>query len=61
MLRASRIQDCVINRNEEIGRSPAKLSGEWWLAQVFDEILAHQRPKLAWRDPHTTATTHDFR
>jgi|SoiMethySBSTD1v2_1073268.scaffolds.fasta_scaffold168436_1 hypothetical protein len=61
MLRASHIQDCVINRNEEIGWSPAKLSGEWWLAQVFDKILPHQLPKLPWRDPHTATTTHDFR
>jgi len=60
MLRASHIQDCVINRNEEIGWSPSKLSGEWWLAQVFNEILAHQLPKLPWRDPYTAATTHDF-
>lgn len=36
MLRASHIQDCVVNRNEEICRSPAKLSREWRLAQVFD-------------------------
>jgi len=61
MLRASHIQDCVINRNEEIGWPPAKLSGEWWLAQVFNEILAHQLPKLPRGDPYTAATTHDFR
>ena len=61
MLRAGRIQDCVINSNEEIGRSPAKPSGEGWLAQVFDKILAHQLPKLPWRNPYTAATTHDFR
>ena len=60
MLRASRIQDCVINCNEEISRSPAKLSREGWFAQVFDKILAHQRPKLPWRDPYAAATTHDF-
>ena len=61
MLRASHIEDGVINRNEEICRSPAKLSGEWWLAQVFDKILPHQLPKLPWRDPHTATKTHDFR
>ena len=61
MLRAGRIQDGVINGNEEIRRSPAELSGEWWLTQVFDKILAHQLPKLPRRDPYTAATTHDFR
>lgn len=61
MFRASRIQDCVINGNEEIGRSPAKLSGEGWLAQIFDKILAHQLPKLPRRDPYTAAATHNFR
>jgi len=60
MLRASRVEDCVVNGNEEIGWSPAELSGEWRLAQVFDKILTHQLPKLPRRDPHTTATTHDF-
>ena len=61
MLRASRVEDGVINGNQEVGRSPAKLSREWWLAQVFNEILADQLPKLPWRDPYTTTTTHDFR
>lgn len=61
MLRAGRVEDCVINGNEEIRRSPAELSGEWWLTQVFDKILAHQLPKLPRRDPYTAATTHDFR
>lgn len=60
MLRASHIQDCVINRNEEICRSPPELSGQWRLAQVFDQVLAHQLPKLPWGNPHTAAATHDF-
>ena len=61
MLGTGHIQDRMTDSNEEICGLPAELSGERWLAQVFDEILAHQLPKLPWRDPHTTATTQDFR
>lgn len=60
MLRASHMQNCVIDRNEEICRPPAKSSGQWRLAEVFDQVLAHQVPKLSWGNPHTTAATHDL-
>ena len=60
MLGTSHIQYCVINGNQKICRPAAKLSGQWRLAEVFDQVLSHQLPKLPWGDPHTAATTHDF-
>ena len=61
MLGTSSIQNRVIDRDEEIGRTPAELSGKRRLAEVLDEVLAHQLPKLLWRNPDTAAATDDFR
>ena len=48
MLGTSHIQNRMTNGNEEICGLPAKLSGERWLADIFNQILAHEEPKLPW-------------
>ena len=61
MLRASHIQDGVTNGDQEIFGLAAELSGERGLTYIFNQVLAHQEPKLPRRNPHTATATHDFR
>lgn len=61
MLRASHIEDGVVDRDQEVGRAAAKPSGQRRFAQVFDEVLAHKIPKLPGRDPDTAAATQNLR
>jgi hypothetical protein len=60
MLRTRQIQDCVIDGNEEIFGWSAKFSGERRFAQVFDNVIAHQPPKLTRRNPDIASATDDL-
>jgi hypothetical protein len=60
MLRTGQIQDCVIDSYEEIGSRAAKSAGERGFAQVLNNVVANETPKLAGRNPNVPAATHDF-
>lgn len=60
MLRTGQIQDCVIDSDEEIGSRAAKSAGERGLAQILDDAIANQTPKIARRNPDIPAATDDF-
>ena len=61
MLGTGHIQDRMTDSNEEICRLPAELSGERWLADIFNQVLAHEEPKLPGGNPDTATPAQDFR
>jgi hypothetical protein len=61
MFWTSQIQNSVINRYEEIGWLPSKPSRKGRLAQVLDNVITHQPPKLPRRNPDAAAAANDFR
>lgn len=60
MLRTRQIQDCVIDRDKEIGSRPAKSAREWRFTQKLDNVIADEPPKFTRRNPDTAAMTDDF-
>jgi hypothetical protein len=60
MLRTGQIQDCVVDTYEEIGSRAAKSAAERGFAQILDNVLANETPKLAGRNPDIPAATNDF-
>jgi hypothetical protein len=60
MFRARHTEDGMIHRNQEICRLSFELSGEWRLADVLDDVVSDETPKLSWRDPDASFITDDF-
>jgi ribosomal protein L4 len=60
MFGTRKVQDCMIDANQKVGRLAAKSAGQWRLAQVLDQAVADESPKLTWRNPDTSATTLNF-
>src|ERR671922_1321489 len=57
MLGACQVQNGMFDCYKKIGRLPPEFARQRRLAQVLDQIIANQTPKLARRNPHTAAPT----
>jgi hypothetical protein len=60
MLGTRKVQNSVIDSDQKILRFSFELAGKRRLAQVFNNVIAHQSPELPGRDPDTTCITQDF-
>ena len=61
MFRAGEAEHGVVHSYQEISMESFEASGQWPFIQVLDDVIAHELPKLARRNPDTTLVTDDFR
>ena len=60
MFRTGEAENRVVHRNQEVSMGSFETAGQRSLVQIFDDIVANELPKLAWRNPHTTLVADHF-
>ena len=47
MFRAGEAQNGVVYRNQKVSMGSFETAPQWSLVEVFDDVIAHELPKLA--------------
>ena len=61
MFRAGEAQNRVVYSDQEVGMGSFETARQRSFVQIFDDVIAHELPKLARRNPDTTPVADDFR